>query len=80
MRRGNLRVRLAVFCLAVLLPSAPSAAEDPQRILFVGNSFSFYNNGIHTHYRHLASSAGTAAEARMFTLSAGTRTPSRWSA
>ncbi len=70
-RRGRLRACLAVFCLA-LLQAAPSNAADPQRILFVGNSFSFYNNGLHTHYRNLAEAAGTSADARLFTLSAGT--------
>jgi hypothetical protein len=28
-----------------------AAADDPHRILLVGNSFTFYNNGIHTHLR-----------------------------
>ncbi len=55
----------------MLLP-APASAADPQRILFVGNSFSFYNNGIHTHYRELADAAGTGANVRLFTLSGGT--------
>ena len=54
-----------------LLPAA-AGADDPQRILFVGNSFSFYNNGVHTHYRNLADAADTAVTARLFTLSGGT--------
>ncbi|MDJ0747849.1 MAG: hypothetical protein QNJ11_00130 [Woeseiaceae bacterium] len=57
--------------MAVLLSPQVSAA-DPQRILFVGNSFSFYNNGIHTHYRKLADAAGSSAKARLFALSGGT--------
>ena len=55
-----------------LLQVVPASADDRQRILFVGNSFSFYNNGLHTHYRNLADAAGTSADARLFTLSAGT--------
>ncbi|MDJ0792985.1 MAG: hypothetical protein QNI98_01990 [Woeseiaceae bacterium] len=54
------------------MPAAFTSAADPQRILFIGNSFSFYNNGLHTHYRNLAEAAGITAEARLFTLSAGT--------
>lgn len=70
-RRGSLRACLAVFFLA-LLPAPPADAQDPQRILFVGNSFSFYNNGLQMHYRELADSAGSRPDTRLFTLSSGT--------
>jgi hypothetical protein len=50
--------------LLLLLGSSASASEmpvtqsaPPQRVLFVGNSFSFYNNGLHTHVRNFLQAA-----------------------
>lgn len=48
-----------LFCLAPLLAAAPALADSPKRpeppesILFVGNSFTFYNNSIYTYLRRL---------------------------
>lgn len=38
-------------------------------MLFVGNSFTFYNNGLHTHYRELVHSSGAEVHARLMTIS-----------
>jgi hypothetical protein len=51
-----------------------SAYAKPQSVLFVGNSFLFYNNGMHNHYRRLVRAAGGAQAsnyARSMTLSGG---------
>ena len=49
-----------------------SAAEN---VLFVGNSFTYYNNSVHKHYRSLrnaSSEEGSASgDARMLTISGG---------
>ena len=41
------------------VPQAPlaSAMKTPHRILFVGNSFTYYNGGLENHFRQLAESA-----------------------
>ncbi len=51
----KLLLTLAILSLASVTHATP--ADVPDRILFVGNSFTFYNNGIHTHYRNLVRSA-----------------------
>ena len=50
-------VLLLASCRSV--PQAPlsSAMKTPHRILFVGNSFTYYNGGLETHVKQLASSA-----------------------
>ena len=48
--------------------------SNPTRVLFVGNSFSFYNNGIHNHLGSLIRSAGewkSNNRLRLSTLSGG---------
>lgn len=80
-----------VFCLLVttlLVPLGSSAAADkstekneaaesapPKRILFTGNSFSFYNNGVHNHLGSLVRSADQWTRGknrlRLLTLSGG---------
>lgn len=56
--------------------SMPGAdRQGPLRVLFVGNSFSFYNDGIHTHFRQLLRSSDPALVApagiKMSTISGG---------
>jgi hypothetical protein len=38
-------------------PPAPHAAKAPERLLFVGNSFTYYNGGLENHVKQLAESA-----------------------
>ncbi len=49
--------------------------ELPDKVLFVGNSFTYYNNGLHRHLRHLTWASGllTPANSRMriMTISGG---------
>lgn len=64
---------------ACLITSSAYAVETEnkhtnQRIMFIGNSFSFYNNGIHNHLGGLVRSAGDWSRAyrfRLNTLSGG---------
>lgn len=59
------RVVMLLLALPVLfvscgsIPPKPSSsmARPPQRILFVGNSFTYYNGGLDQHFRRLAESA-----------------------
>jgi hypothetical protein len=38
-------------------PSAPRIVKTPGRLLFVGNSFTYYNGGLENHVKQLAKSA-----------------------
>ncbi len=73
-------VRIAV-CLLLVLPvfacADASVAPDtePHNVLFVGNSFTYYNNSLHNHYRALLKSARPAVASegrgRILTISGG---------
>ncbi len=78
MRKGG----FALFLLLALLGLPPAAiAGDapaeapPAKVLFVGNSFTYYNNGLHKHYRELIRASGIhtaqSSRARIMTLSGG---------
>ncbi|MDJ0916842.1 MAG: hypothetical protein QNJ05_03695 [Woeseiaceae bacterium] len=58
--------------LSILLLSA-SAIAAPERVLFVGNSFTYYNNSLHNHYRALvrASLPDNRNRVRSMTISGG---------
>ncbi len=47
----------------------------PARVLFVGNSFTYYNDSLHKHYRELVSASGIhppeTARSRIMTISGG---------
>jgi hypothetical protein len=47
-------------------PQAP-AADIPERVLFVGNSFTYFNNSLHGHYRNLAAASDPTGNAARFT-------------
>ncbi len=40
------------------------SVDVPQRILFVGNSFTYYNNSLHSHLRNLLKAAGIYKEGK----------------
>ena len=73
------RCLAAFLALAAALPaaSAPEVTrvDPPKHVLFVGNSFSYYNNSLHGHVRALAREADPeAAKSQTFksmTLSGG---------
>jgi len=51
------------------------SAQSPAKVLFVGNSFTYYNNSLHNHFRRLVSASGHEFEkkprARILTISGG---------
>ncbi len=52
-----------------------TAEELPDKVLFVGNSFTYYNNSLHKHYRQLIWASGIhtteTSRARIMTISGG---------
>ena len=72
-------IKAFLFASLYLITIAVSAVETEnthtnKRIMFVGNSFSFYNNGVHNHLGGLVRSAGDWSRAyrfRLNTLSGG---------
>lgn len=62
------------FFKSIVVPEIKPSAK-PKRILFIGNSFSFYNNGIHNHLGSLIRGAGEWQKQhnrlRLSTLSGG---------
>lgn len=66
----------ALFSLIItLLVISQAYAATPKKILFVGNSFSFYNNGIHNHFSSLIRANGDwnskVNRTKLMTLSGG---------
>lgn len=55
-------ITVILTCLILLVAKSVEASDSaetiPKRNLFVGNSFSFYNNGIHNHYSNLIRVSG----------------------
>jgi hypothetical protein len=66
---GALPLVLLVACLL----ASPSAADPPQRVLFVGNSYTFYNGGLDVHVRaFVLSGLGVVVEASSVTIGGAT--------
>ncbi len=73
-------LRSLIIVLA-LIPIAACAQIDvatdrtPRNVLFVGNSFTYYNNSLHNHYRKLVAASGhkfdKPSRARIMTISGG---------
>lgn len=77
-RRGG----IGPFLLAALLSLSACADygafmsdSPPAKVLFVGNSFTYYNDSLHKHYRKLVSASGVhtpeTARSRIVTISGG---------
>lgn len=62
-----------IALLAVSLPAYISASEPAKNILFIGNSFTYYNNGLHNHFNRFVRAAGIdgdkEASVRIMTIS-----------
>lgn len=56
------------LCLCAISSQSSIASASPKRILFTGNSFSFYNNGIHNHVGSLIRSADEWKKGNRFRL------------
>lgn len=61
------------YALVLLLLLSTVAVAAPERVLFVGNSFTYYNNSLHNHYRSLvrASLPDNRNRVRSMTISGG---------
>lgn len=67
MKRQFFTAGLILFLLPAL-----GAGEAPDDVLFVGNSFTYYNNGLHSHYRELRRAADKpGGRQRSLTISGG---------
>lgn len=74
MKLLSARIWLIPLLILLLLP-AQGETKQHDKVLFVGNSFSFYNNGIHNHLGSLIRASGEWQRGdnrlRMLTLSGG---------
>ena len=78
-RKGGFAPFLLLCALGALGPLAASADTEqqalPDKVLFVGNSFTYYNNSLHSHYRKLTYASGLFtrenSRARIKTISGG---------
>ena len=68
----------AHFASPVIAQEAPNTDAAPEKVLFVGNSFTYYNNSVHNHYRKLrnahADNGKAPGSARMLGISGGALT------
>lgn len=53
MEKNLSRLILIMCALGGMFLLGPSRADEPLKILFVGNSFIYYNNSLHSHYRNI---------------------------
>ena len=65
-----------LLLLATCAGASEERTEDPlDKVLFIGNSFTYYNNGLHAHFRRLTFAAGLFtrenSRARIATISGG---------
>ena len=51
--------------LAEALTVKPLRNANPERVLFVGNSYYYYNNSLHNHVSHLVKASDAALGARL---------------
>ncbi len=57
------KLRVSALLLGLLLGSAAHAEDwEPSHVLFVGNSYTYYNNSLHNHYKKLVLAANDGKE------------------
>ena len=63
----------AALALLAVLPATHAFASGPDRILFIGNSYTYYNNSLHNHYRQMLREAypDKSHHVRINTISGG---------
>ncbi len=76
MRRKAGFAPFLLLLLATCACASEEHSEEPlDKVLFFGNSFTYYNNGLHAHFRRLAFAAGLftaeSSRARIATISGG---------
>jgi hypothetical protein len=64
-----LLVFILAACASTTAPATAAAVPQsvPERVLFVGNSFTYFNNSLHGHYRNLAAASDPGGKAARFT-------------
>jgi len=74
-RKGGFAPFLLLLLGTCACASEEHAKELPDKVLFVGNSFTYYNNSLHKHYRKLTWASGLFtpenSRARSKTISGG---------
>ena len=64
-------MRKTIVLIIALASAVPAIAGEPDKVLFVGNSFTYYNNGLHKHYEAIVESANGFLHSRIMTISSG---------
>ena len=64
-------MRKTIVLIIALASAVPAIAGVPDKVLFVGNSFTYYNNGLHKHYEAIVESANGLLHSRIMTISSG---------
>lgn len=71
----SLILALVLVPIAACAQSSVVTAVPPAKVLFVGNSFTYYNNSLHKHYRRLTWASGLFtrenSRSRIMTISGG---------
>jgi hypothetical protein len=66
-----MKIATLLLLALALVPSAQAIGSEPDKVLFVGNSFTYYNNGLHKHYEAIVESANGLLYSRIMTISSG---------
>ena len=66
-----MKITTLLLLALALVPSAQAIGSEPDKVLFVGNSFTYYNNGLHKHYEAIVESANGLLHSRIMTISSG---------
>ncbi len=66
-----MKITTLLLLALAFAPSAQAIGGEPDKVLFVGNSFTYYNNGLHKHYEAIVESANGLLDSRIMTISSG---------
>lgn len=66
-----MKITTLLLLALAFAPSAQAIGGEPDKVLFVGNSFTYYNNGLHQHYEAIVESANGLLHSRIMTISGG---------
>ena len=66
-----MKITTLLLLALAFAPSAQAIGGGPDKVLFVGNSFTYYNNGLHKHYEAIVESANGLLHSRITTISSG---------
>ncbi|MDX2413283.1 MAG: hypothetical protein QNK16_12615 [Woeseiaceae bacterium] len=66
-----MKITTLLLLVLAFASSAQAIGGEPDKVLFVGNSFTYYNNGLHKHYEAIVESANGLLDSRIMTISSG---------